>query len=196
MEKWKNRVAEYPCDKEFISRVSTRAFDENKQIEHDTLMSCFEAARWAPSSYNNQPWRYCFAKKGSKTYQTIYNTLVEFNQMWCKNVQVLIVICSRKHFSHNNQIAATSSLDTGSSYMSFSLEAHKRGLATHAMEGFNKDKLRNVMNIPDMYNIEAILAVGYPGDISILPKEVQDKETPTARKALKEIVSEDHFIFT
>ena len=195
MEKWKNRVAEYPVDAEFISRVSTRAFDAHKPVSKETLMSCFEAARWAPSSYNNQPWRYVWAEKGSRTYKLMTDTMVEFNRMWCKDVSILLVICTRKAFMDKDTPTTTGSLDTGSSYMSFVLQAHKLGLATHAMAGFDNDKLREAMNIPDIYNIEALLAVGYPGKTDHLPKEMLEREKPTDRRSLDQIVNENTFIY-
>lgn len=103
MEAFKNRVTEYPCDVQFLKRISTRAFDSKKQISDDVLMSCFEAARWAPSSYNNQPWRYVYARIGSDSYNLIFSSLIEFNQQWCKNVPILIVITSRQEFEMNQK---------------------------------------------------------------------------------------------
>jgi nitroreductase len=193
MEKWKNRLAEFPCDPEFLTRISSRAFDEHKPLDKSTLMSCFEAARWAPSSYNNQPWRYVYAYRGSKSYELIGNTLVDFNKLWALKASVLVVVISRTLFSHNNKPSSTASLDTGASYMSFSLEAHKRGLMTHAMEGFNHDELRQALHIPEIFKVECLLAVGHPGNIESLSAELKEKESPTQRRSLKEMVFEDHF---
>jgi nitroreductase len=195
MEKWKNRLAENPVDPEFIARVSTRAFDPNKSIDQKILASCFEAARWAPSCYNNQPWRYLWAKKGSATYQAITDSMIEFNRIWCKNVPILVVICTRKAFIKNAKPSVTASLDTGASYMSLVLQAHKYDLATHAMDGFDREKLRKSLSIPDVYHLEALLALGYPGPLNVIPEEIQSKETPTERMPLSQIVSENDFHF-
>lgn len=195
MDKWKNRIVEFPCDNEFLSRVSTRAFDLNKDVSYETLMSCFEAAKWAPSSFNGQPWRYVYARSGSKSYNLITDCLIEFNKSWCKFVPIIVIVCSRKRFLHNDKPSPTASLDTGASYMSFVLEAHKRGLATHAMAGFDVEKLRQAFEIPDSYTIEALLACGYPAPASILPIALQEKETPSQRLKLEEFVSEGVFKF-
>lgn len=195
MDHWKNRIAENSVSPEFLERVSTRAFDPNKDIHDDSLLSCFEAARWAPSSYNNQPWRYVYSKRGSSTFTKMLECLVDFNKQWCKNASVLVIICSKTHFSHNNKPSPTASLDTGSSYMSLVLQAQKLGICSHAMEGIYRDKIKETFNIPDDFKIEAMLAMGYQGMPGVLSKELQDKETPSTRKSLKEIVSCDHFNF-
>lgn len=196
MENWKTRVVEHPCHQEFVSRMSPRAFDPSKTVDETDLMSCFEAARWAPSSYNNQPWRYVFARKGSQSYQLMTESLVEFNKMWCKNAPILVLICSCKYFVHNHKPSATASLDTGASYMSFILEAHKRGIITHTMEGFDKQLLSKSMNISENYTVEALMAVGYLGSLQLLPPELQAKETPSTRRALSEMVCENTFCFS
>lgn len=195
MDFWKNRVAEHDVSPEFIERVSTRAFDPNKEIDDKTLLSCFEAARWAPSSYNNQPWRYVYAKRGSQTFAKMLDCLVDFNKQWCKNASVLVIICSKTHFTHNNKPSLTCSLDTGASYMSLVLQAQKLDVASHAMEGIYRDKIKEFFQIPDEYKIEAMLALGYKGSLGILTKELQEKETPSTRKKMSEIVSKDVFNF-
>lgn len=195
MDSWKNRIAEHPVDPEFIERVSTRAFDPIKAIDHNTLMSCFEAARWAPSSFNNQPWRYVYAHKGSKAFETMMSCLVDFNKMWCQNAAVLVIICSRSQFTHNNKDCMTASLDTGASYMSLCFQAAKLGIKSHAMEGIFRDKIKELFSIPEGFKVEAMLALGYQGQIDNLPEELKDKEVPTQRKPLKDTVSEANFTF-
>jgi len=195
MEKWKNRLTEFPISEFFLTRVSTRALDPTRKIEKPLLMSLFEAAKWAPSCYNNQPWRYLFAYKGSEAFEVLFATLVEFNQSWCKNASVLCLVTSRTLFSRNNKESKTASLDTGSSLMNLILEAHVRGLVAHPMEGFSREKAREAFNIPEIFKVEAMVALGYPGEPSLLPSEMQEGEKPSSRLNLKEIVSEGAFPF-
>lgn len=195
MEKWKNRLADHPIDELFLTRVSTRAFDLNKKVSKDDLMSCFEAARWAPSSFNNQPWRFVYAEKGSKAYEAMIGSMVPFNQNWCKNAPVIILIVSRKQMTHNNSNARTHSLDTGFAYASFVLQAHAKGLATHALDGFNHDVLKSYFKINEVYQIEALLTLGYPGDVESLPSDLKAKEVPTDRFKIESFISEGEFPF-
>jgi nitroreductase len=195
MEKWKNRLTEYPCSEIFLSRTSTRAFDPSLKISKNELYSCFEAAKWAPSSYNNQPWRYIYAETGSLAFKAMVDSMVEFNQNWAQHAQFLILICSRKKMRHNEASARTHSLDTGSSYIQFVLEAHSRNIACHAMDGFSHDKIRSSFKIPDIYQIEALMACGKQGDMSLLSNELKEKETPSLRLKIEEFVSCENFTF-
>lgn len=195
MERWQNRVTEYPCDEIFLTRTSTRAFDTQKNVTKEELMSCFEAARWAPSCFNSQPWRYVYAEKGSAAYQHMLESLVEFNQSWAKNAQFLILLCSRTKMSFNQSHSRTHSLDAGASYMQFILQAHLRNIACHPMDGFSHEKIRTFFNIPEIYQIQTVIACGLKGSIESLSKELKDKELPTTRKSLNEIISENNFLF-
>ncbi len=179
----------------FLTRVSTRALDPNRKIEKPILMALFEAAKWAPSCYNNQPWRYLFAYKGTQAFEALFSTLIEFNQSWCKNASVLCLVTSRTLFSRNNKESKTASLDTGSSMMSLILEAHTHGLVAHPMEGFSREKAREAFHIPEIFKVEAMIALGYPGETSLLPSDMQEGEKPSSRLSLKEIVFEGAFPF-
>jgi len=195
INQYQNRKTQVPVSDVFLKRSSSRAFDSTKTIPDDVLMGCFEAARFAPSSYNNQPWRYLYAKKGSEAFEKILSTLIDFNKAWAKDSQVLIVVCAKTVFEHNQKVSSTASLDTGSSYMSFCIEAYHHGLITHPMEGFSKKALSELFSIKAPFEIQCVLACGYKGDIKKLSQELQDKEALTQRKELKEIVSEGVFDF-
>jgi len=186
------RKSEYPINKVFLDRWSPRSFVP-KPLTHKALMTLFEAARWAPSSYNSQQWRFIYANRETPEWNTLFNLMVEFNQCWAKNASVLVVIISRRNFEFNNKPSRTHSFDTGSAWMSLALQASMLGLVTHGMEGFDYDKARKDLNIPDDFNVEAMLAIGYQGDINDLPKELQEKEIPSDRKPLNEIVFEGKF---
>lgn len=195
MERWQNRLTEYPCFHDFFTRHSTRAFDPQNKVTKNDLFSCFEAAKWAPSCSNSQPWRYLYAEIGSHSYQGMLESMVEFNQNWAKNAQYLILICSRKQSVKRETALRTHSFDAGLSCIQFILEAHKRNIACHVMDGFSHEKIRAFFNIPDIYHIEALVACGHKGDISLLSKELQEREVPSLRMNIEDFVAMDTFRF-
>jgi len=188
----KHRKAEYAIHPLILNRWSPRAMT-GEGLSDDELMPLFEAARWAPSSYNNQPWRFLYAKRNTKYWDNFFNLLVEFNQSWAKNAAVLVVIISKKNFDHNNKPAVTHRLDAGAAWENLALEGSSRGLVVHGMEGFDYQKARDVLCIPEEYDIEAMAAIGKRAGKEVLPKEMQEREIPSQRKALKEMVIEGSF---
>ncbi|HOJ59145.1 MAG TPA: nitroreductase family protein [bacterium] len=186
------RKAEYPVDDLFINRWSPRAMS-GEAISRDELMSLFEAARWAPSSFNNQPWRFLYASRDTPEWNLFFDLLVEFNQSWTKNAAVLVVIVSKKNFDHNGQPSLTHSFDAGAAWASLALQGFKNGLVVHGMQGFDYDKAKTVLNIPDDYQVEAMAAIGKPGRKEDLPDALRERETPSSRKPLAEIVREGKF---
>lgn len=158
----------------------------------EELMPLFEAARWAPSSFNNQPWRFVVALS-KEDKEKFMDFLVDFNKQWCKNAAALVVIISSSVFDYNNQPSVTHSLDTGAAWMSLALEGARRGYVIHGMEGFDYDKVRKVLKIPQKYTIEAMCAIGKLAEPSVLPKEIAEKEKPSTRKPLTEIMSWGEF---
>ncbi len=179
----------------FLSRVSSRAFSEERLTEEE-LMSLFEAARWTPSSYNDQPWRFVYARRGEKEWETLFNVLADPNKIWCQRADTLILITSRKFYEKNDKLTQTSRLSTGAAWMSLALEAHHRKIVAHGLEGFDYEKIRKDLQIPDNYNVEAMVAIGKPGKIDTLPEALQKAEVPSERKPLKEILSKGTFPFT
>ena len=124
-----------------LNRWSPRAMS-GEELTDEELLPLFEAARWAPSSYNNQPWRFLYAKRNTKHWNTFFSLLGEFNQSWCKNAAVLIVVISHQNFEHNNKPSRTHHFDTGAAWENLALEATHRGLVAHGMEGFEYEKAR------------------------------------------------------
>ena len=194
MTKYLNRLSTYPILALLLSRVSLRAFSEER-LDQEELMALFEAARWAPSSYNSQPWRFIYARRGEKEWHLFFDTLVDFNKSWCKTADTLIAVISRNHFEHNDTPCPTAPFDSGAAWMSLAIEAHARNLIAHAMMGFNHDMLKENLHIPDTYSIQAMIAVGKIGEKEHLPKELQEKEVPSTRKPLSEIISKGSFNF-
>lgn len=189
-----NRQSSLPIQPFFLSRVSSRAFSEER-ITEEELLTIFEAARWAPSSYNNQPWRFIYVRRGDKEWNLLFDTLVEFNKSWCKRADTLVLIVSRNNFTHNDKPAPTSRLDTGAAWMSLALEAHFQNIIAHGMEGFDYNAARKNFNIPDNYTVEAMVALGKPGKLEDLPEDLQEKEFPSLRKPLTEVISKGTFNF-
>jgi len=186
------RKAEHPIDPLFLRRWSSRAMN-GKKIEKEKLLSLFEAARWAPSSYNGQPWRYLYALRETPFFAALFNLLVEFNQSWCKNAAALALIISRKTFEKNDKPSVTHSFDTGSSFTNLCLQGSLMDLVVHGMQGFNYEEARKVGKIPDHYQVEAMVAIGNPGKKEDLPEEIQAKEIFSSRKPLAEIICEGSF---
>jgi nitroreductase len=185
------RKPEHDIDKIFLNRWSPRAMS-GEEIDEAALFSLFEAAKWAPSSNNNQPWRFIYSRRDTKSWSTLFNLLAEGNQGWAKNAAVLIVVVSKKTFDNGN-IARTHSFDTGAAWENFALQGSLAGLVVHGMQGFDYDKAKEVLRIPDGYKVEAMIAVGKKGKKEDLPQYQQEREIPSARKNLSEIIMEGGF---
>jgi|SRR5436190_2876904 len=188
------RHADHKINNLFINRWSPRAMS-GETITHEELMSLFEAARWAPSSFDNQPWRFIYAKRNTPQWNILFNLLVEANKSWAQHAAVLLLIISRNTFEYNEKPARTHSFDAGSAWENLALQGSEMGLVVHGMEGFDYEKARNILNIPDNYTIEAMVAIGRPGNIKILSPEQQKAETPSDRKKVEEFISEGVFNF-
>lgn len=187
-----HRKPEYPINPLIINRWSPRAMT-GEEIPDKELFSLFEAARWAPSAYNEQPWRFIYAKRNTKHWDKMFNLLGEFNQSWAKNAPVLILIISKKISSNNGKPNPYHQFDTGSAWENMAVEAVNKGLVTHAMAGFNHKKARTELKIPDDYDPLAMVAVGKKAQKEMLPQQLQEREIPSQRKPLKEIVIEGEF---
>ncbi len=177
-----------------LKRWSPRSFSSEK-IDDKDLKSLFEAAKWAPSAYNNQPWRFIYVKNGGAKWKKMFSLLVDFNQAWVNKAAVLVLVISRQIFIHNNQANPTASFDAGSAWENLAIEAVNRGLIAHAMSGFDFEKAKKSFKIPDNYKVEVMIALGKQGSKSSLSLEMQEKEQPSDRKPLKEIISEGKFDF-
>jgi Nitroreductase len=161
-----------------------------EELGDDDIMSLFEAARWAPSSFNNQPWRFIYAKRNTGHWDRLFNLLVDANKLWTKNAALLVVVISRKNFEYNEQPARTHQFDAGSAWENLALEASYRGIVAHGMQGFDYEKARIDLGIPDDFEVMSMIAIGKKGPKENLPPELQDKEKHSDRKPLKEIIME------
>jgi len=186
------RKPTYPINDMFIKRWSPRAMS-GEPIDQGQLMRLFEAARWAPSSYNGQPWRFIYARRDTKHWAKLFNLMVPFNQGWAKNAAVLVVVIAKKTFEYNGKPSRTYAFDAGSAWMSLALQGSLDGLVVHGMEGFDYDKAKTELQISDDFEVLAMVAIGKPGKVSDLPKELQEREVLTDRKPLTELVFEGMF---
>jgi len=183
------RTPQHPINKLFVDRWSPRAMSGEK-VPHEELMTLFEAARWAPSSFNGQPWRFIYAPRDSEYWNDFLNLLVEFNQTWAKNAGALVIVASKKTFEKNGKPARTHSFDAGSAWQNLALQGTLSGLVVHGMEGFNYDKAQTVAELSDDYTVEAMIAIGKPGKKEDLPPDIAKREEPSDRKKLSEIIFE------
>jgi nitroreductase len=185
----KTRKPEHEVSELFIGRWSPRAMT-GATVPETQLQTLFEAARWAPSCFNEQPWRILYARRDTPQWQTFFNLLVEFNQSWTKNAGALLLFISKKTFIRNGKPIRTHSFDTGAAWENLALQGTMLNLVVHGMDGFDHDKTRRDLNIPDDYQIEAMAAVGIPASTDTLPADLKEKETPSSRRALAETVIE------
>ena len=147
-----------------------------EELDDDTIMSLFESARWAPSSFNNQPWRFIYAKRNTEYWNNLFYLLAESNKVWAKNAALLVVIVSSKNFEHSGKFSITYQYDAGAAWENLSLEATSRGLVTHGMHGFDYQKTRDDLEIPDDFDVMAMVAIGKKGLKENLPPNLQEKE--------------------
>lgn len=155
-----NRSAAYEIDPVFLNRWSPRSFKED-QVPDDVLFSLFEAARWAPSASNEQPWRFIVART-AEDKQRFYPFIAEGNRIWCEKAPVLALILS-KTVSGRGTFNRAHAFDAGAAWGYLALQATKLGLITHAMGGFDPEKAKEVLGVPDDYELHAVIAIGYQG---------------------------------
>jgi nitroreductase len=171
------------------SRWSPRSFSD-REVSSSDLRKVFEAARWAPSSNNEQPWRFIVGRRNSDTFQKIASFLVSFNQAWAPKAPILILGIAKKQFSHNNAPNNFAFFDLGAATGFITLQAAGLGLSTHQMAGYDQGVARKAFQIPDEFDLGSVMALGYQGEPSALPNaKLLDSETsPRSRKPLSEIV--------
>lgn len=170
------------------TRWSPRAFD-SRPVEPEKLRSLFEAARWAASSFNAQPWFFIVATKGDPAnFKKVLDSMVEFNQSWAKNAPVLALSVAALKFE-NGQANRHAFHDVGQAAASLALQASALGLQVHQMAGILPEKAKELFSIPDGYEAVAGMALGYPGDSASLPDQLRERENaPRVRKALNSFV--------
>ncbi len=180
---------EYPVQDVIKNRWSPRAFSD-KPVPAEVLRSLFEAARWAPSSNNEQPWAFLVATKDdTENFEKSLGALVEFNANWAKKAPVLVIAVAELAFAKNKAPNRNAQYDVGAASLQLALEATARGLVVHQMAGFDPETAKEAYDIPQGWEPIAAMAIGYPGDASSLPEPYQTREkAPRTRKPIREFV--------
>jgi nitroreductase len=185
------RPLEHGVDRLFVDRWSPRAMT-GESISQEELLTLFEAARWAPSSGNQQPWRMLYAHRETPSWPLFFEILNPGNTTWCINAAVLVVFIS-KTVNPEGRPIKTHSYDTGAAWENFALQGARRGLVVHGMQGFNYEQAREVLRIPPDFAVEAMAAVGRPGRKEELSESLQARENPSGRRPLAETITEGVF---
>jgi nitroreductase len=174
-----------------LNRWSPRSFTA-EPVGDDQLAACLEAARWAPSSNNEQPWRFLCARR-EEDLALFRSCLVEFNQAWANAAPVLIAVCAKKSFTRDGSPNACHAFDSGAAWMLFALEARRRGLYTHGMAGFDREKAAHALRVPEDFEVMAFVAMGNRGPKEALPERLQAREFPSGRNPVASFAFEGGF---
>jgi nitroreductase len=183
------RQPDHPVAPLFLERWSPRAFDGSEMPEED-LLALFEAARWAPSAFNSQPWRFLYARRGDENWERFLGLLIPWNQSWAHSASALIYILSdRLPFTDKAGEPGpshTHSYDAGAAWACLALQASLAGYQAHGMSGVDFERAQAELGVPQRYRIEAAAAVGRIGDPAILPEKLRAREFPSGRKRVEE----------
>jgi len=192
------RLAHGDADPLFVNRWSPRALS-GEAIDDATLFRLLEAARWAPSASNSQPWRFIYVKNGSPQWAELSALLSDSNRLWAPKVSALVLLLSRTTFVRPGESdpspARNHSFDAGAAWAHFALQANLAGWHTRAIAGFDKEAARSLFEVPEDYKLEILIAVGQLGDEAELPPQLRERETLTPRRPLADLVAEGRFFF-
>jgi len=190
------RTTDHPIADIFTRRWSPRAFDGSALDESD-LLKLFEAARWAPSAFNAQPWRFLYALRGGPDWQRFLDLLVPFNRAWAENASALIFVISDKFMRNEDGTPKSEShshsFDAGAAWSLLALQATHDGLHVHGMTGVNFDEAYKSLGVPEDFRIEAAVAVGRLGDPATLPEGMRVREKPSSRSPVSSFAFAGNF---
>jgi nitroreductase len=177
----------YPVMDLIRKRKSVRAFSTDP-VEQEKINSLFEATRWAPSSTNEQPWVYIYGlRQQTDVWQKLFDTLTEGNKVWAKDAPLLILSLARKNFSRYPGPNVHALYDLGGANAFLSLQAVELGLQVRQMAGFDPQKAIELLKIPETYEVGVAMAVGYPGDPSVLPEHLKKRENAPRERFLQDV---------
>ncbi|MBU1375007.1 MAG: nitroreductase family protein [Alphaproteobacteria bacterium] len=190
------RAADHDIHPMFLNRWSPRAFT-GEAMPEDLLNGLFEAARWAPSAFNAQPWRFVYAHKGTGDWDRLFDVLIPYNQAWVKHASVLMYVISdrfRRAEGHAPAPIHSHSFDAGAAWAYLALQASHIGWAAHGMAGFDLARSYEALGVPeDQYRVEAAIAVGRPTDAAILDEPYRSREAPSPRNPVSSFAFEGRF---
>ena len=160
-----------------------------EDLSDTVLNQLFEAARWAPSCFNAQPWKFFYSKRNDEHWQDYLNLMVDFNQGWAQHAGCLIVLASDTLFPHNQKFSPTHSFDCGAAWQNLALQGSALNLVVHGMAGFDYEKAHSLLNLPESYQVEEMIAVGRPGELEQLDQSLHDDEVkPSDRNPVEQFV--------
>jgi len=186
----KPAITQVTINETIAKRWSGRAYDAAKSLGSEQIVALLEAARWAPSCFGYQPWRFVVWDKNTDTqaWQQAFGCLAPSNQAWVKDASLLLLVCSDTLFNHNQQPNRWAQYDTGAAAENICLQAESMGLMAHQMGGFNVDLAREKFTIPAQFTPMAMICVGYPADIATVTGEAFTRETAErSRRPLSEL---------
>jgi nitroreductase len=187
-----HRRADHPIERLFLQRWSPRAMS-GEAVTPAELARLFEAARWAPSTYNEQEWRFRYAHRDTAHWPLLFDLLVDNNKAWCKQAGVLVAIFARTTFTKNGKPNPVHLFDCGAAFENLALQGAAMGLVVHGMAGFSWDRAGKELRAPAEFVAAAMFAVGRPGDPQDLPAELRERETPSGRRPVAESAGEGPF---
>lgn len=185
------RQAQFEVEPYLLARQSKRAMS-GEPLTKDELNRLFEAARWSPSSFNHQPWRFVYALKGTPAWDTHFALLNQFNQFWCKDGGALIVVCTKTVDAQGNPNRCAV-LDAGGASLSIALQASAMGLVFHALAGIEFDAVIEAVKVPENHTVCCMMVVGRPGPVGNLPEFLQVREAPSGRNTIDTFAFEGEF---
>jgi len=188
------REPDHAIDPLFTERWSPRAFT-GEAVPEAELLRMFEAARWAPSSYNSQPWRFVYALRDTPDWAPFLDLLVPGNQKWAQGCGALVILISSKLMKTADGLkpSASHSLDTGAASANFQLQAIRQGLHVHGMGGFDKARAATLLDVPADHQVEAAYGVGRAADPADLTEEQRAKEVPNGRRPITDFAFAGRF---
>jgi nitroreductase len=186
------RKADHPIENLFLDRWSPRGMS-GEEISQNELLALFEAARWAPSSYNNQPLRILYARRNTGHWESFLNLLVDANKVWAGKAAALLLFISKTTFDHDGQPSRTHSFDAGAAWENLALQGCRMGLVVHGMQGFDYERAKADLGIPEGFCVEAMAVVGKPGQPEVLPEKLRPMENPNTRRKISETAFEGRF---
>lgn len=188
------RKPDQPIESVFYRRWSPRSM-RGEALSEKEILTIFEAARWAPSTYNEQEWRFLYARRETPQWPLLFDLLYEPNQVWCKHAAVLCVVIARKTFTRNGKPNVVHLYDSGAAWQNIALQATAMGIVSHGMAGFDFEKARTTLKVPDHFAVAAMFALGRPGDTTQLPEDYREDEVPNQRRPVRESICEGAFNF-
>ncbi|CAN5341113.1 nitroreductase family protein [soil metagenome] len=190
-----HRTADHPIDPMFLERWSPRAYDSSAVSAEDAA-TLFEAARWAPSSYNSQPWRYVYAHRDTPQWAKLFGLLNDFNRGWAHTASIVVIAISKKTMMPPGGQPTPSrshSFDAGAAWMALALQASRMDLHAHGMTGIDFDAAPKVLGLSDDYSVECGIVIGRIGDKASLPEGLRARETPNERQPISAFAFEGDF---